>query len=228
MKLVLMLAVVFVLWVGTAIVAYNTFETWPERGTFGDMFGSVNALFSGLAFAGLIYALFLQRTELALQREELKLTRTELSRTADAQLASEKHLAQQARIMKRSVENEALLWLIKELQEQRVIDARRHVIQVLWNGRWPIDKWLEEDRKNASLVCSTYDVAAIIIRGGIISVKTAAIFVANWGPSLRKCYAACKPFMEEMRKEAGPKYWDDFAWLDDQARLLGIEVPNVT
>lgn len=48
-----------------------------ERGTFGDMFGAVNALFSGLAFAGLIITLILQRRELALQRDELEQTRNE-------------------------------------------------------------------------------------------------------------------------------------------------------
>ena len=50
-----------------------------ERGTFGDMFGAVNALFSGLAFAGLIVTLLYQKEELKLQREELKDTRNELN-----------------------------------------------------------------------------------------------------------------------------------------------------
>lgn len=49
-----------------------------DRGTFGDMFGAINALFSGLAFAGVIYAIFLQKNELSLQRTELELTRNEL------------------------------------------------------------------------------------------------------------------------------------------------------
>jgi hypothetical protein len=55
------------------------------RGQFGDIFGGVNALFTGLAFAGVIYTIFLQRKELELQREELGLTRNELHRSADAQ-----------------------------------------------------------------------------------------------------------------------------------------------
>ena len=42
-------------------------------------FGSVNALFSGLAFAGLIYAIHLQRKELSLQRAELRLQREEMA-----------------------------------------------------------------------------------------------------------------------------------------------------
>lgn len=51
------------------------------RGTFGDQFGAVNALFSGLAFAGLIYTIILQRRDLALQRKDLALQRKELELT---------------------------------------------------------------------------------------------------------------------------------------------------
>ena len=70
------------------IVVVAVFVTWgtnwwllgddPHRGTFGDMFGGVNALFSGLAFLGVIYAILLQRKELRLQRLELRMTRREL------------------------------------------------------------------------------------------------------------------------------------------------------
>ncbi len=49
-----------------------------ERGQFGDSFGVVNALFAGLAFAGVIWAILLQREELELQRTELEETRTEI------------------------------------------------------------------------------------------------------------------------------------------------------
>ncbi len=49
-----------------------------DRGTIGDMFGVVNALFSGLAFIGIIYTILLQSRELQLQRRELSLTRTEI------------------------------------------------------------------------------------------------------------------------------------------------------
>lgn len=48
-----------------------------ERGTLGDMFGTVNALFSGLAFAGIIFTILLQRKELGYQRKELRETRAE-------------------------------------------------------------------------------------------------------------------------------------------------------
>lgn len=64
-------------------------------GTFGDMFGMVNSLFSGLAFVGLIHTIRLQMHEISLQRQDLKLTRNELERSANAQAESAKALALQ-------------------------------------------------------------------------------------------------------------------------------------
>ncbi|PBQ34038.1 hypothetical protein CNR22_20395 [Sphingobacteriaceae bacterium] len=74
---------IIALWLLTLYTLSGKTET--ARGTFGDMFGGVNALFSGLAFGGIIITILLQRKELALQREELKDTREELKRSADAQ-----------------------------------------------------------------------------------------------------------------------------------------------
>lgn len=68
--------VVLILWALSFILFF--FKDSEKRGHFGDMFGAVNALFSGLAFAGLIITLILQKNELSLQREELKLTREEM------------------------------------------------------------------------------------------------------------------------------------------------------
>lgn len=56
----------------------TSFHDPEKQGQFGDQFGAVNALFSGLAFAGLIFTIILQKKELALQREELTQTREEL------------------------------------------------------------------------------------------------------------------------------------------------------
>lgn len=43
-------------------------DIWAVRGTFGDSFGAVNGLFTGLAFAGTLYAIWLQRKDLAAQQ----------------------------------------------------------------------------------------------------------------------------------------------------------------
>jgi hypothetical protein len=39
-------------------------EAMSTRGQFGDLFGAINAFFTGLAFAGVVVTLFLQRREL--------------------------------------------------------------------------------------------------------------------------------------------------------------------
>ena len=77
--------------------AVNSSFTGPDaitrRGTFGDMFGFVNALFSGLALSGIIITIIMQM-------KELELTRTELSKTAKAQDESQKALNEQLKVMK--------------------------------------------------------------------------------------------------------------------------------
>jgi hypothetical protein len=44
----------------------------PARGQFGDLFGGVNAFFTGLAFAGLVFTILLQRYDLRSQGKELR------------------------------------------------------------------------------------------------------------------------------------------------------------
>jgi hypothetical protein len=92
---------------------YLLIPEWSMRGQFGDLFGAVNALFSGLAFAGLIYTALLQREELSLQRKELILTRDELRRTALSQEQSEKALRAQAAATEQSTQLAATNFLLE-------------------------------------------------------------------------------------------------------------------
>ncbi|VXA85060.1 conserved hypothetical protein [Aeromonas veronii] len=57
-------------------VFFNTENA--EMGVFGDSFGALNTLFSGLAFSGIIVSIFLQSQQLKLNREEIKLNREEI------------------------------------------------------------------------------------------------------------------------------------------------------
>lgn len=62
-------AIVAVLWIGVGFVLprclFPRDDQQGLRGTWGDQFGAVNSLFSGLAFAGLLVALYIQNRELA-------------------------------------------------------------------------------------------------------------------------------------------------------------------
>lgn len=57
----------------------NQMSSTEARGLFGDKFGAVNALFSALAFAGIIFSFFLQRRDLKYQRDEIIETRKEFT-----------------------------------------------------------------------------------------------------------------------------------------------------
>lgn len=73
-----MFLLVVMLWFSSWLIITHYIKDPTNQGTFGDTFGAVNALFSGLAFAGLIATLLYQKEELKLQREELQQTREEL------------------------------------------------------------------------------------------------------------------------------------------------------
>lgn len=70
--LLLLCLAIILIWMNSAIFIYQFFDDWGTRGTFGDSFGAINSLFSGFAFAGIVYTIFLQRSELKLQREDAK------------------------------------------------------------------------------------------------------------------------------------------------------------
>lgn len=107
-----MIVLVLVIWILSTILIIFGLDNWSDRGTFGDLFGAVNALFSGLAFAGLIYTIVLQKKDLELQRSEIALNRAELKKTAKAQQNSEKALIEQVEQMKVASKLNALKTLI--------------------------------------------------------------------------------------------------------------------
>ncbi len=70
-----LVAIVVVLVCWLANWAYGSSLAVEARGIFGDTFGAVNALFSGLAFAGVTYAILMQRYEVALAKHEASVTK---------------------------------------------------------------------------------------------------------------------------------------------------------
>ncbi|GEA66087.1 hypothetical protein PA3_02450 [Acinetobacter pittii] len=74
-------------------------------GSYGDSYGSLNTLFSGLAFAVLIISLFMQRQELRAQREELEAQRNEI-RESNAIAEAQKEIAEnQHKIISKQAED---------------------------------------------------------------------------------------------------------------------------
>ncbi len=95
-RLLVISLVIIIIQTVSGVLIYFSIDDWNSRSNFGEMFGAVDTLFAGLAFAGVIYTILLQKRELELQRRELEMTREELKRSAEAQEKSEAALAKQA------------------------------------------------------------------------------------------------------------------------------------
>ena len=93
------LAIAVAVWIGYALTVPRLARSWERSNQFGGMFGGIGALFSGLALAGVVVAVLMQKEELELQREELKATREELRRTAEAQEAAAEATREQASLL---------------------------------------------------------------------------------------------------------------------------------
>lgn len=127
---------VILTWVGPDMA------TW---GQFGDIFGGINALFTGLAFAGVIYTILLQRRELGLQRDELRLTRDELARSATAQneqVAQLKESAKLAALTALLNVNTANLEPLRDLQREPLRDLEAKKAELGASGH----EWTAETR----------------------------------------------------------------------------------
>jgi hypothetical protein len=117
---------ILVLWVIPAVIIWKSGKEWTvdKVGQFGDSFGVVNALFSAIAFGGIIYTILQQRRELRLQSFELRMTRKELKRTAEAQEKSEHALRMQADSLLLAAQLNALVARIN-VYDQQIADRQR-------------------------------------------------------------------------------------------------------
>lgn len=76
-------------WLASPFVVKGIAGESGQAGTFGDSFGALTSLFTGLAFVGLIVTLRQQKAQIAMQREDLKLQRDEME-AARAELSGQK------------------------------------------------------------------------------------------------------------------------------------------
>ena len=75
--LIILFVIIFLIWCLSIYVLKLKTNLLTERALFGDTFGGINSLFSGLALAGIIYTIFLQKDEMAQTREILILQQKE-------------------------------------------------------------------------------------------------------------------------------------------------------
>lgn len=137
------------IWVGTSLVIIGLWFLYPfiissiyldveEQGLFGDMFGALNALFSGLAFLGLIYAILLQKEDLQNQIAEMASQRVEMEKTSNA-------VAMQAQLMLEQI----------ELQKER--EQLRRKRNKPYFGRFKIRNVEDDNGHNLYTIYAKYD-----------------------------------------------------------------------
>jgi hypothetical protein len=137
---VLILVVAF--WGLTPFVVAWLYPVLEHRSQFGELYGPINALFAGLAFAGIIAAILLQRQELQLQRQELASTREELARTADAQerQVNETRVLQRAYVTVEPDGIHALLRSIDSVAHIKIVNSGNlPAYNVAWGIAWDFD-----------------------------------------------------------------------------------------
>ncbi|MBL7951396.1 MAG: hypothetical protein JNM62_06720 [Flavobacteriales bacterium] len=141
--LFVLMAIVLVVWSASWIAIVYVEDEAVIRGQFGDMFGAVNSLFSGLAFAGIIYTILLQRRELGLQRRELESTRKELERSANAQEEVKAEMLRQATIQSKAARVQALSVLINHLDRYEEMINRGEGGEVLRHPAYERDQHIQ-------------------------------------------------------------------------------------
>ena len=116
--LIKLILLVIGIWGLSALIIIMTLPSWSYRGTFGDLFGAVNALFSALAFAVLIYTIILQREEIKNNRDEIMLHRKELSKNSKQQHKAQEVLVQQVEQTHLSAKMSAMKTLVDYYNNQ--------------------------------------------------------------------------------------------------------------
>lgn len=94
------------------------------RGTFGDLFGGLNAIFSGFAFAGVIITILMQMKELELTREELR-------KSVEAQDKSQKALNLQLKNMQSTTRIESVKNIIETYSHRDESDKKEVAKSIL-------------------------------------------------------------------------------------------------
>lgn len=107
-----------VLWLVLGLAPILATRCLSDGALIGDSFGLVNALFSALAFGGVVIAILLQRKDLSIQQEELELTRGVLEKQATSQNHSMEALERQAVLMHRTALLSSLTLLVQSIDQE--------------------------------------------------------------------------------------------------------------
>ncbi len=139
------------------LVALIVSGLWPiglatfsveKMGSFGDSYGALNTLFSGLAFAGIIASLWMQKDELRLQREELKSQRIEMARQADELLGQKEEIERQRKLAERNEFERFYIFLYNKLESINNVSDLQSLLNFTAKAEWNKKNISPSDLKN--------------------------------------------------------------------------------
>ena len=112
----------------------------------------------------------------------------------------------------RSGEAQNFISLIDHLQREDVRKARALVLGELATTDYK--SWTIDQKRTASLVPSSYEVAGILVRNRLVIEEA---FIGSYGPSIIRCYEVCLPLLQEYRQQMSTgtryTYMENFEWL---------------
>ncbi len=164
-------------------------------------FEFIQTIIQGIVAVGIFATLWIYYHQFRIMEEQLQVMNGQLQSGTKASVAQN------------------LLTIINFLQAEYVRDARTTVITRLDKIRF--EDWNENLKYQAGVVCSTYDVTAIIIKQGLIPKEP---IIDNWGRSILKSHSILQPYITEMQKpdQGGSKYWSNFEWLAEEVKKRNI------
>jgi hypothetical protein len=181
-QIALLFVGIVLLWLATPLVVQLWAHGLEERGLYGDQFGVVSSLFSGLALGGLIVTILQQGRDL--RRQEAA-----LSAATTAQLEASVAL-------QRSYQATAYGIALDHLQDPRTIQARGHVYNVL--AKKDLADWDETDRSHAEQVLRTFNSVGVM---GEYELLAPDVIEDNWMHPLRTSWKTLEKYLDLLRKE---------------------------
>ncbi|MBU6172201.1 MAG: hypothetical protein KGQ60_00260 [Planctomycetes bacterium] len=172
-------------------------------GPYGDLFGGINALFTGLGLAFLIYTIY-QQSEMIRQQQISINQQTE-------DLRNQKIAAERAQAL------QSILQIRTVLQDEETREARRVVLSgvgkpteigeltpVLLKQSLHGEESLSDDERlmyrwhlAAERVLHSYDFVGVLMNCGHLQEKDLEVIRNTWGQSIRRCHKELRDYMKQ-------------------------------
>jgi hypothetical protein len=128
-------------------------------------------------------------------------------------------LYSQLKEMKKGTAATAFSSIVAILQDEKVRKARHTLMNI---SEKDFTKWTDQQKKDAELACSKYDVVGIMLHHNVIDHE---MVTNEWDFSIKSCWEHAEPMIRSYRETRGERFWDDFEWLYELVKKRGNKKP---